>query len=96
MSRLWVKLIKHHRMVRQEAIPCAWGEEKQALIEQCREFDVPAPMWLNKHEHEFEQFRHTAFTKEHFVEEISFDRMEIEYLEDDGKKRKSMDPRNQF
>ena len=45
---------------------------------------------------EFEQFRHTAFTADHFVEDISFDRMEVEFLEDDGKKRKSDDPRNDF
>lgn len=96
MSRLWVRLMRSHRIAKQEAVPCAWGEEKDALVELCREFDVPAPMWLNKHENEFEQFRHTAFTKDHFVEEISFDRMEIEFLEDDGKKRRSNDPRNQF
>ena len=96
MSRLWVKLIRNHRIVKHEAVPCAWGEEQQALVELCREFDVPAPMWLNKHEFEFDQFRHTAFTKDHFIEDVSFDRMEIEFLDDDGKKRKSNDPRNQF
>ena len=96
MSRLWVKLVKHHRMMKNETAECAWGSEQQVLVDMCREMDVPAPMWLNKHEFEFEQFRHTAFTQDHFVEEIPFDRMEIEFLEDDGKKRKSSDPRNQF
>ena len=96
MSRLWVRLIRHHHIAAQAAAPCAWGEEKQALVELCRQFDAPAPMWLNKHENEFEQFRHTAFTADHFVEDISFDRMEVEFLEDDGKKHKSSDPRNDF
>ena len=96
MSRLWVKLIKHHKMARNETIECAWGEQEQALIDLCREMDVPAPMWLSKHEFEFEQFRHTAFTKDHFIEEVSFDKMEIEFLDDTGKKRRSSDPRNQF
>ncbi len=96
MSRLWVKLVKHHRMMKNETIECAWGEEQAALVELCREMDVPAPMWLNKHEFEFAEFRHTAFNRDHFVEEVSFDRMEIEFLDDDGKKRKSNDPRNQF
>ena len=96
MSRLWVKLIRNHRIVRHEAVPCAWGEEQQALVELCREFDVPAPMWLNKHENEFEAFRHTAFLPEHFMEEVPFQKLEIEYLDDENKKRKSSDPRNQF
>ena len=89
MSRLWVKLIQHHKMAKNETIDCAWGDQQQALVDLCREMDVPAPMWLSKHEFEFEQFRHTAFTKDHFIEEISFDKMEIEFLDDTGKKRKS-------
>ena len=96
MSRLWVKLMKQHKMARNETIDCAWGDQEQALVDLCREMDVPAPMGLSKHEFEFEQFRHTAFTQDHFIEEISFDKMEIEFLDDTGKKRRSNDPRNQF
>ncbi len=96
MSRLWVRLVKHHRVVRHEAVPCAWGGQKQTLVDVCREFDVPTPMWLNKHEREFQDFRRTAFTPDHFVEEFPFDRMEIEFLEDDDRRRGSNDPRNQF
>lgn len=96
MSRLWVKLMKQHKMARNETNECAWGDQEQALVDLCREMDVPAPMWLSKHEFEFEQFRHTAFTQDHFIEEISFDKMEIEFLDDTGKKRRSNDPRNQF
>ena len=32
MSRLWVKLIKHHKMAKNETIECAWGEQEQALV----------------------------------------------------------------
>lgn len=94
MNRLWVRLMKHHRIWKQQTMACEWGEEQDVLVEICREFDIPAPMWLNKHVFEFEQFRHTAFTKEHFVEDISFDKMEIEFI--DGVARKSSDIRNQF
>ena len=30
------------------------------------------------------------------MEEVPFQKLEIEYLDDEGKKRKSNDPRNQF
>lgn len=36
----------------------------------------------------------TAFTADHFVEEIHFERMEIEFIDD--VRRKSGDPRNDF
>lgn len=96
MARLWARIIKDHRIDRQDTHPCAWGEENDALYELCKAFDIPKPIWLPKHEREYENFRRTAFTKEHFVEEIEFDRLEIEFLDDTGKKRKSTDPRNQF
>ena len=96
MSRLWFKLIKQHRIWKQDAIPCLWGEEHEALAAACKEADVPVPMWLPKHERAWEDFRRTVFTQDHFVEEISFDRMEIEFLDDEGGGHKSRDPRNDF
>jgi hypothetical protein len=96
MDRLWVKLIKNHRMIKNTAMPCGWDEVEDVLTEVCREFDVSAPMWLSKHEFEFEQFRRTAFTQDHFIEEIRFDRMEIEMIDDEAPARRSRDIRNQF
>ena len=72
------------------------AEAVKALTQLCHEFDIPCPLWLRKHENEFEAFRHTAFLPEHFMEEVPFQKLEIEYLDDEGKKRKSNDPRNQF
>ena len=68
----------------------------EALAEVCHDFDIPCPLWLNKHEREFEDFRHTAFLPEHFMEEVPFQKLEIEFLDDTGVKRRSNDPRNQF
>ena len=96
MSRLWVRVIRDHRIEQQDTCPCAPGEENAALTELCKKFDIPRPIWLPKHEREYDSFRRTAFTSEHFVEEIPFDRLEIEFLDDTGKKRRSNDPRNQF
>ena len=86
MTRLWVRLIRHHRIAAQRTVPCAPGEEQDVLREVCRELDAPTPLWLNKNEKEFETFRHTAFIQDNFVETISFDRMETEYLDDEKKK----------
>ena len=96
MSRLWIRLIRHHRIARQMTVDCAWGDERDALREACHDMDVPAPIWLNKNENEFGQFRRTAFNADSFVESVSFDRKEIEFLDDEDKKRKRPDPRNDF
>ena len=49
MPRLWAKIIKRHRIERQATAPCAWEGVEDALTELCREFDIPRPIWLNKH-----------------------------------------------
>lgn len=97
MSRLWGRVIKNHRKVADRTVACQPGEEQQALVELCRQFDIPNPMWLPKHAREFEEFRHAVFLRDHFVEEVNFDRLEVEYLEDEeGRARQSRDPRNAF
>ena len=96
MARLWARIIVRHRIAQQSTAPCTPESVQDALVELCREFDIPCPLWLNKHENEFEAFRHTSFLPEHFMEDVPFQRLEIEYLDDTGKKRKSDDPRNQF
>ncbi len=94
MTRLWVRLMKKHRIDRQTTRECTFEGAREALDEVCRELDVPRPIWLPKNEREFASFRMTAFTADHFVEEIHFERMEIEFIDD--VRRKSGDPRNDF
>ena len=96
MTRLWMRIIKKHRIDKQFIAPCAPGGEREALIALCREADLPVPMWLEKHEREFERFRRTAFLPDHFIEEVRFERLEIEFLEEESKTRVSRDPRNEF
>jgi hypothetical protein len=96
MARLWMKLYKHHRIAKQATAPCDLMDIEPAITSLCKEFDIPNPLWLNKHENEFSEFRRTTFIAEHFMEDVDFERMEIEYLDDENKKRKSRDPRNQF
>jgi hypothetical protein len=96
MSRLWVRIMKDHKIREDIAVPCAWGEQEQALRQAAAALEAPVPLWLGKHQREFESFRHTVFLPDHFVEAVDFHRMEIEYLDDSGKKRRNSDPRNQF
>lgn len=96
MARLWAKIIRNHRIYRQATAECAWGDVDDALTELCRDFDIPKPLWLEKHGREFDSFRRTVFLPEHFMEEVPFQRLEIEFLDDDNRSRRSRDPRNQF
>ena len=96
MPRLWARIIRKHRIASQATRDCAFEDAQDALTELCREFDIPRPLWLAKHTREFDEFRRTSFLPEHFMEEVPFQKLEIEFLEDDDKSRRSSDPRNQF
>ena len=91
---LWVKEIRHHRIDRQATAPCTRDDPQDALEEACRRLDIPKPLWLDKHQREWDEFGMTRFLPDAFFESVSFERLEIEYIDPDAKKRKSQDPRN--
>lgn len=92
-NRLWARLIRHHRIIRQETLPIENDDLEETFLEICRRFDVQRPLQLPKHAREFEQFGRTAYTKEHFTEAVDFDRLEIELIMPDGA-QKSGAPRS--
>lgn len=88
-NRLWGRLIRHHRIARQETVTIEGDDLEDAFLEICRRFDVQRPLQLPKHNREFEKFGRTAYTKEHFTERVDFDRLEIELIMPDGEKKHS-------
>ena len=87
-NRLWGRLIRHHRIARQETVTIEGDDIEEAFLEICRRFDVQRPLQLPKHNREFEKFGRTAYTKEHFTEAVDFDRLEIELLLPEGEKKR--------
>jgi len=88
-NRLWGRMMKRQRIVRQETVDIEDDDVEQALLEICRRFDVQRPLQLPKHNREFENFGRTFYSKEHFTESIDFDRLEIELIMPDGEKKHS-------
>ena len=48
----------------------------------CKEFDVSVPIWLDRNTNEFAYFRRTTFTPEQFIDQVKFDRLQIEVMLD--------------
>ncbi len=95
-TSLWVKTIRHHRTDLQATVPCGREDPRGALRDACHELDLPEPIWLDKNEREWAQFGMTRFLPDAFFEEVPFERLEIEFIDPDAKKKKSSDPRNSF
>lgn len=88
-NRLWGRMMKQQRIIRQETIEIENDDIEEAFLEICRRFDVQRPIQLPKHNREFEKFGRTFFSKEHFTESIDFDKLELELIMPDGEKKSS-------
>ncbi len=84
---IWVRLMRKAHIEKDTTVPCAIQDWQQALDTACRQLDVPRPLLLPRHERDWEQFSQARFLKEHFMEDVAFDRMEVEFIDPDKKKR---------
>lgn len=88
MFRLWGKLFKDNHMLKDTVITI--DDEQlnrtkkvfKALEEICYEFDLGKPIWLDKTIKDFQLHDKTRFESDNFIEQIEFDYLEIQALED--------------
>lgn len=93
-TSLWARVIRGHKIISQETEPCDHDGAQEALESVCYRLDLPKPIWLDKHQREWDEFNQTRFVQEHFVEAVAFDRLEIEFINPRAQKKR--DYRNEF
>lgn len=88
MFRLWGKEWKDNRMVCDTVIEDGSDDTRthkifRALDEICHEFDLSKPIWLDVAISEFKRHSKARFYQDAFIDEIDFDYLEIQVLEED-------------
>ena len=88
MFRLWGKLWKDSRMIRDTVIEDSREDTRthkifRALDDICHEFDLGKPIWLDMNVSEFKRHSKARFYQDSYIEEIDFDYLEIQVLEED-------------
>ena len=88
MFRMWGKIWKNHHMLRDTVI-CIYDYSLsrtdmvfQSLDEICYEFDLSKPIWLDSNISEFKRVSKTRFTQDSFIEQIPFDFLELQVIEE--------------
>lgn len=88
MFRLWGKIWDDNHLIKDIVVE----NDKEgtrthkifhAIDQICYTYDLSKPIWLNININEFKKSRKTRFTKDNFIDEISFDYLEIHVLEED-------------
>ena len=88
MFRLWAKEFKSNRMIRDMVVENDSPEMSRtkkvfAGIHAFAEaFDLQQPIWLDKNINEFKRVDKTRFEQDNFIEQIDFDYLEIEVIEE--------------
>ena len=84
--KLWAKIFKIHKIVsdvvREETLarPSDFDDIFPILQEFCRELDLACPVLLQNHLSDFNKFGRVVFRKSDFMEDVSFDKFEIEII----------------
>ena len=87
MFRLWGKIFKDNRMLRDTVI-CDDSSDTRthkifnALDEICYTFDLSKPIWLDSTIAEFKKHDKARFYQDNFVDSIDFDYLEIHVIEE--------------
>lgn len=88
MFRLWAKIFKDNHLVKDTVVEDDRDDTRthkifKALEEVCYQFDLGKPIWLDSNIVDFKRHDKTRFTRDNFIEDINFDYLEIQVIEED-------------
>lgn len=88
MFRIWAKIFKDNHMLRDTVI-CDDTDDTRthkvfhAIDAICSEFDLSRPLWLEINIKEFQRHSKVRFYKDSFIDQIEFDYLEVQVIEED-------------
>ncbi len=89
MFRIWGKIFKKNRLIKDTVIEISdhsMSRTKKVFscVDQiCYEFDLQSPIWLDSTKKDFILYDKTRFYQDSFIENIDFDYLEIQVIEED-------------
>lgn len=88
MFRLWAKVFKDNRMIK-DMVVCNDQNELtrtqkifDAIDQICLAYDLSKPIWLDSTINEFKRHDKVRFTRDNFIDHIEFDYLEIHVIEE--------------
>ena len=87
--RFWAKIWKDNRLKKDFTLEIGGGDSRtakvfQALEESCATLNLPVPIWLKNNVKDFQRVAKCRFNQDSFVEEIDFDYLEFQVIEEDA------------
>lgn len=88
MFTLWAKEFKDNKMLRDTTITNSSSDTRTHKVLNsieliCQEFDLSKPIWFDSNIADFKRNAKVRFRKDNFIDEVPFDYLEIQVLEED-------------
>lgn len=92
MFKVWGKVIKNNKIIESiditDTSPGSQKDKfKKAIEKICYKLDLSTPLWLIQHDNEFRTFKRATFSSDDFVEDMEFDKLEVDLISTDEKKQ---------
>ena len=84
-GKLWVRQIYHNKLARDVVVPCENLDWAEALRLACHQMDLSVPLFVPRHQRDWEDFRLLRFLPGDFMEAVRFDRLEAEFFDPEYK-----------
>lgn len=88
MFCLWGKIWKNNHLLK-DTVVCDDSQDTRThkvfrgLESICYEMDLENPVWLDSNVKNFRNHKRTRFSQDNFIEQIDFDYLEIQIIEED-------------
>ncbi|WP_124067881.1 hypothetical protein [Clostridium sp. E02] len=88
MFRMWAKIIKDNRILKDTVICISdYSLSRTSMVFQslediCYQFDLGKPIWLDATIKEFKRHDKARFYQDNFIESMEFDFLEIQVIEE--------------
>lgn len=88
MFRMWAREFKNNRMLKDTVIVDDTDDTRthkvfNAIDKICAEFDLSRPIWLDSNVDEFKKCAKARFRSDSFIDDIDFDYLEVQVIEED-------------
>ena len=90
MFRLWARLVSKNHHTAKDMVICDDTPETRThkifrgLESICDAWNLAVPIWLDSNITDFKRHSKTKFRQDNWIEEIEFDFLEIQVIEEDG------------
>lgn len=87
--RIWCKLFRKNHLLKDTVVEdydmskSRTAKVFDSLETACYEMDLEKPLWLDKNKREFIRHARTHFTQDNFIEQIDFDYLDFQVIEED-------------